>query len=162
MTNQKEQASEAMKSTVGGGGYAQTLRQRLADNPEYRTPAEFAATFHDALVGFGQALPKAEQEARFERLADLRELGVVTAAAGQELARHYMVLDGLATRYALAVQRINPETASARDLEKAARHVELALKAGKAARQTLAASVMLAQDLRVLGLGRDLAEVGEG
>lgn len=156
MEKQTEQASEATESTVGG--YVRTLQSRFRDNPEWTSPASFAAAYKQALIGFGQPLPMAEEVAQVERLSNLRELGELTAAAGQQLALHQAVLEGLFLRFSGRLQRLDPATCSAKQ---ASEWFDLTLKASRGARQCMAASVILAQDLRVLGVGQQLDEVDE-
>lgn len=155
--NNTQQAAASASSPTGDeaqGGYAKVIRQQFAENPQFKSPAELAAKFHEALIGRGEpTLPRQQQEARFQALADLREVRTFTTAAGVELARTYLVLDGLSLKFAAQIARVELGSGreGTRDLERVAKLLELVVKCQKEARLCLGASAVMAQDLRAFG-----------
>jgi hypothetical protein len=141
-------------------GYAEVIRQRFIERAEFSSPKELAVAFHEAMAGakLGEpTLPRQQQEARFQALADIHEVKAFTKAAGAEMARMYLVLDGLALRFAAQLSRVdlgaNQGRAAAADLERVGKLLDMVLKVTKEARLCLGASNMLAHDLRALGFG---------
>lgn len=150
------------------GGYAEVIRQRFIERAEFRNPKDLAVAFHEAMAGakLGEpTLPRAQQEARFQALADLREVKAFTQAAGAEMARMYLVLDGVALRLAAQLSRIDlgasQGRAAAADLERVGKLLDMVLKVTKEARLCLGASNMLAHDLRALGFGGEAVGGGD-
>lgn len=144
-----------------GAGYisAQVGGLPPQTGPEFTGPADFAAQAHQALLGWGQTLSDAEQRMRFERLAAVDDPAAFAKAAGQEMARHYMLLDALALRFAWHVTQSRPER---EDAGKAGKWLDLATKASREARRCLALAGELSQDVRAVGYlgkaGPDRAE----
>jgi hypothetical protein len=104
------------------------------------------------------------QSSGMRHLSDVREVKAFTQAAGAEMTRMYMALDGLALRFGAQVSRVDlgasQGRAAAADLERAGKLVDMLLKVTKEARLCLGASNILAHDLRALGFGGE--SVGGG
>jgi hypothetical protein len=163
--NETEQDSPTGEEAQGG--YAEVIRQQFAENPQFKSPAELAARFHEALIGKGQpTLSGKQQQARYQALADLREVRAFTTAAGAEMARTYFVLDGLASRFAAQIARVDLGASQGRaasaDLERVGRLLEMVVKCQKEARLCLGASNMMAQDMRALGFSGEVGGVVGG
>jgi hypothetical protein len=167
-TQQQDGAASASSPTGDEAqvGYAGVIRQRFIERAEFSNPKELAVAFHEAMTGakLGEpTLPHQQQVARFQALSDVREVKAFTQAAGAEMARMYMVLDGLALRFGAQVSRVDlgasQGRAAAADLERAGKLVDMLLKVTKEARICLGASNLLAHDLRALGFG---GEAGVG
>ena len=123
-----------------------------AGPPEFTGQADFAAQAHQALLGWGQTLSDEAQRLRFDKLAAVDDPVTFAKAAGQEMARHYMMLDALALRFAWHVTKSHPER---EDPAKAGKWLDLATKASREARRCLALAGELSQDVRAVGrLGR--------
>ena len=127
------------------GGY---VCQQGQSSPEFTSPADFAAQAHQALLGWGQTLSDEAQRTRFEKLASVDDPAAFARAAGQEMARHYMLLDALALRFAWHVTQSKPER---EDPAKAGKWLDLATKASREARRCLALAAELSQDTRAVG-----------
>lgn len=127
--------------------------------PEFTGPADFAAQAHQALLGWGQTLSDAEQRLRFERLAAVDDPAAFARAAGLEMARHYMLLDAVALRFAWHITQSRPER---EDAGKAGKWLDLMTKASREARRCLALAGELSQDVRAVGYlgkgGRDRSD----
>lgn len=146
-------------------GYAQVIRRQFLEAPQFRSPAELAAKFHEALLGRGApTLSSQQQQARYNDLANLSEVRVFTKAAGAELARTYLVLEGLSLKFAAQIARIDLAAsqgqAAARDLDRAAKLLDLVLRCTREGRLTLGASNAMSQDMRAYGFAG--ATVDEG
>ena len=145
--------------------YAEVIRQQFAESPQFKSPAELAAKFHEILLGRGKpTLSGQQQQARYHALADIQEVKAFTKAAGAEMARMYLVLDGLALRFAAQLSRTDlgasQGRAAAADLERVGKLSDMVLKVTKEARLCLGASNMLAQDMRALGFGGEAVGAG--
>ena len=148
-------------------GYAEALRQKFIERAEFSSATQLAVAFHEAMTGakIGEpTLPHQQQEARFQALSDLREVKAFTQAAGAEMARMYMVLDGLALRFAAQISRVDlgasQGRAAAADLERVGRLLDMLVKVTKEGRLCLGASNSLAQDLRALSFGGEVVGAG--
>jgi hypothetical protein len=169
---QQQQGAGSASSPAGQKaqvGYAEVMRQRFIERAEFSSPKELAVAFHEAMTGakLGEpTLPHQKQAARFQALADIQEVKAFTTAAGAETARMYMVLDGLALRFAAQISRVDlgasQGRAAAADLERVGRLLDMVLKVTKEARLCLGASNMLAQDLRALSFGGEVNGGGAG
>lgn len=155
--SQQEGAASASSPTGQKAqvGYAEVIRQQFAENPQFKSPAELAAKFHECLVGRGApTLSSQQQQARYYALADVHEVRTFSRAAGAELARTYLVLDGLSLKFAAQIARIDlgagQGQAAVRDLERVGRLLELVVKCQRESRLCLSASAVLSQDLRAL------------
>jgi len=162
--NDTQQGAASASSPAGQEaqvGYAEVIRQRfMARRAEFNSPKELAVAFHEAMTGAKRGeptLPRDQQEARFQALADIQEVKAFTKAAGAEMARMYLVMDGLALRFAAQLSRIDLGASQGRaadaNLERVGKLLEMVLKVTKEARLCLGASNMLAQDMRALGFG---------
>ena len=139
-----DQSSNSMP-TAASFGLTPSQTGPQATAPEFSGPADFAAQAHQALLGWGQTLSDAEQRLRFEQLAAVDDPTAFAKAAGQEMARHYMLLDALALRFAWHVTQARPER---EDAGKAGKWLDLATKASREARRCLALAGELSQDTR--------------
>lgn len=164
MNDTQQQQGAASASSPAGQearvGYAEVIRRRFMERAEFNSPKELAVAFHEAMTGAKRGeptLPRDQQEARFQALADIQEVKAFTKAAGAEMARMYLLVDGLALRFAAQLSRIDlgasQGRAAAADLERVGKLLDMVLKVTKEARLCLGASNLLASDLRALGFG---------
>lgn len=142
---QKQSCQTGAPDIQAQGGY---VCQQWQSSPEFTGPADFAAQAHQALLGWGQTLSDEAQRTRFEKLASVDDPAAFARAAGQEMARHYMLLDALALRFAWHVTQSKPER---EDPAKAGKWLDLATKASREARRCLALAAELSQDTRAVG-----------
>ena len=114
-----------------------------------------AAKFHEVLLGRGKSTLLSRQQTRSHALADIQQVRKFTKAAGAELSRTYMVLEGVALRFAAQIARVDLGASqghvAVRDLERVGKLLELVVKCQKEARLCLSSAAVLSQDLRAFG-----------
>lgn len=169
---QQQQGAGSTSSPAGQkaqGGWGETIRQALSENPRFKSPSDLALRFHEVMTGAKRGeptLPRQQQEARLKALADIQEVRAFTTAAGAEMARMYLVLDGLALRFAGEITRVDlgasQGRAAAADLERVTKLLDMVLRVSREARLCLGASNSLAQDLRALNFGGEVDGGGAG